>query len=162
MTRPFKCRRIKANPQVTYFKPRAIPVSILEEVNLTMDEFESIRLADLEGMYQAEAASKMKVSRQTFGNIINSAHKKIADAIINAKAIKIKGGVYKMPNQNQKKFKCRECKHDWEIPYGSGRPNECPSCKSQDIHRDPADRGWSRKSGDFCGRGKGRCGGQKQ
>ena len=64
----------------------------LEEVNLTLDELEAIRLADLGELYQEDAAKKMNVSRQTFGNIINSAHKKIADALLNAKALKIEGG----------------------------------------------------------------------
>jgi len=64
----------------------------LEEVNLTLDELEAIRLADLGGLYQEDAAKKMNVSRQTFGNIINLAHKKIADALLNAKALKIEGG----------------------------------------------------------------------
>ena len=65
----------------------------LEEVNLTLDELEAIRLADLTELYQEDAAKKMNISRQTFGNIINSAHKKIADALLNAKALKIEGGV---------------------------------------------------------------------
>jgi predicted DNA-binding protein (UPF0251 family) len=64
----------------------------LEEVNLTLDELEAIRLADLGELYQEDAAKKMNVSRQTFGNIVNSAHKKIADALLNAKALKIEGG----------------------------------------------------------------------
>ena len=64
----------------------------LEEINLTLDELEAIRLADFDGLYQEDAAKKMNISRQTFGNIINSAHKKIADALINAKALKIEGG----------------------------------------------------------------------
>ena len=64
----------------------------LEEVNLTLDELEAIRLADLTELYQEDAAKKMNISRQTFGNIINSAHKKIADVLLNAKALKIEGG----------------------------------------------------------------------
>ena len=64
----------------------------LEEVSLALDELEAIRLADLAGLYQEDAAKKMNISRQTFGNIINSAHKKIADALLNAKALKIEGG----------------------------------------------------------------------
>jgi predicted DNA-binding protein (UPF0251 family) len=94
MSRPFKCRHIGCEPGINYFKPRGIPLGELQEVVLTVDEFEALRLADLEGLYQQKAAKKMKVSRQTFGNIINSAHEKIADAIINGKAIKIEGGVY--------------------------------------------------------------------
>jgi predicted DNA-binding protein (UPF0251 family)/predicted Fe-Mo cluster-binding NifX family protein len=99
MPRPFKCRRVCCEPQVNYFKPRGIPVSQLEEVVLTIDEFEAVRLADLEGLYQEDAAKKMNVSRQTFGNIIESAHKKIADTIVNAKALKIKGGIVKMTQE---------------------------------------------------------------
>ena len=96
MPRPFRLRRVCCNPDANYFKPRGIPVDALEEVNLTMDELEAIRLADLEEMYQEDAAKKMDVSRQTFGNIITSAHKKIADTLVNSKALKIEGGVVKM------------------------------------------------------------------
>ena len=94
MPRPFKCRRVFGMPEADYFKPRGIPLSDLQEIGLTIDEFEAIRLADLEGLYQEEAARKMNVSRQTFGNIIASAHKKIADALVNGRALKISGGVY--------------------------------------------------------------------
>ena len=92
MPRPCRCRRIRCRPDTNYFKPRGIPLDALEEVNLTLDELEAIRLADLGDLYQEAAAKKMNVSRQTFGNIINSAHKKIADALLNAKALKIEGG----------------------------------------------------------------------
>ena len=92
MPRPFKCRRVCGTPGSDYFKPRGIPLSDLQEIGLTIDEFEAIRLADLGGLYQEEAAKKMAISRQTFGNIIASAHKKIADAIVNGKALKISGG----------------------------------------------------------------------
>jgi len=68
---------------------------MLEEVNLALDELEAMRLADWEGLYQENAAKKMGISRQTFGNIINSAHKKIADVLLHAKALKIEGGVVK-------------------------------------------------------------------
>jgi len=92
MPRPCRCRRIRCKPDTNYFKPRGIPLDMLEEVNLTLDELEAVRLADLEEMYQEDAAKKMNISRQTFGNIINSAHKKIADVLLNAKALKIEGG----------------------------------------------------------------------
>jgi uncharacterized protein len=95
MPRPCRCRRIRCNPDANYFKPRGIPLVNLEEVNLTLDELEAIRLADLEGLYQEDAAKKMNISRQTFGNIVNSAHKKTADALLNAKALKIEGGTVK-------------------------------------------------------------------
>ena len=92
MPRP-KCRRnICGFPDKNYFKPRGIPTVDLEEVVLTLDEFEAIRLADYEQLYQENAAAKMNISRQTFGRIIEAAHKKIADVLINGKALKIEGG----------------------------------------------------------------------
>src|SRR5210317_450610 len=142
MSRPFKCRQVGRKPDISYFKPRGIPVANLEEVILTVDEFESVRLADLEGMYQDDAAEKMNISRQTFGNIVKSARKKIAEALVNSKAIKIDGGIYQM--EGMRKFKCCECEHPWEVAYGLGRPPECPKCQSSIIHRDREDCGNAR------------------
>jgi len=92
MPRPRHCRRVSQLPLATYYKPRGIPLSVLEEIILTVDEFEAIRLTDLEGLYQAQAAEKMSISRQTLGRILESAHRKIADALVNGKALLIKGG----------------------------------------------------------------------
>ena len=91
MPRPFKCRHIGCKPRVCYFKPRGIPLTALGEVVLTVDEFEAVRLADLEGMYQDDGAKKMKVSRQTFGNIVNAARNKIADALVHGKSLEMGG-----------------------------------------------------------------------
>jgi predicted DNA-binding protein (UPF0251 family) len=79
-------------PGTMYFKPRGIPITELEEVTLNLDELEALRLADLEGAYQEAAAGTMRISRQTFGNIIEAARRKTADAIVNGKALKIEGG----------------------------------------------------------------------
>ena len=92
MPRPKYPRHVCGIPDKNYFKPRGIPASDLEEVILTLDEYEAIRLADYEQLYQEEAAGKMNISRQTFGRIIEAAHKKIADVLLNGKALKIKGG----------------------------------------------------------------------
>ncbi len=92
MPRPRHCRRVAHLPQSNYYKPRGIPLSALQQVTLTVDELEAIRLADFEGMYQEDAAKKMNISRQTFGRIIESAHRKIADALTNGKALLIEGG----------------------------------------------------------------------
>jgi len=100
MPRPFKCRFITTTPETDYFKPRGIPLNELEEVVLTLDEFEAVRLADLDGLYQEEAAQHMNISRQTFGNIIESAHKKIAQALVNGLALRINGGNFEMKNKN--------------------------------------------------------------
>ncbi len=92
MPRPKCNRQICGLPDKNYFKPRGIPSVDLEEVVLNLDEFEAVRLADYEQLYQEEAAGRMNISRQTFGRIIEAAHKKIADVLINAKALKIEGG----------------------------------------------------------------------
>jgi uncharacterized protein len=92
MPRPKRCRHISSTPGSSYFKPRGIPLIALEEVVLDADEFEAIRLADLEGFYQELAAEKMGVSRQTFGRIIESAHRKVAESLVKGKALKIEGG----------------------------------------------------------------------
>jgi predicted DNA-binding protein (UPF0251 family) len=132
MSRPFKCRHIGCEPGSTYFKPRGIPLAELKEVVLTVDEFEALRLSDLKGLYQEDAAKKMKISRQTFGNIICSARGKIADAIINGKAIKIEGGAY--TRTGMRTFICDACAHEWELGYGTGRPRECPKCRNNNIY----------------------------
>lgn len=89
MPRPCKRRKICLDLRATYFKPRGIPMTALDEVVLEVDEMEAVRLADLDGLYQEDAAKKMKISRQTFGNIITRAHAKIAEALIRGKALKI-------------------------------------------------------------------------
>jgi predicted DNA-binding protein (UPF0251 family) len=96
MPRPRHCRRVGQLPQSTYYKPRGVPLSVLQRVALTVDELEAIRLADLQGLYQEQAAEKMNISRQTFGRILESAHKKIADALVNAKALSIEGGPFEL------------------------------------------------------------------
>jgi predicted DNA-binding protein (UPF0251 family) len=96
MPRPRIIRRVLFEPNINYFKPAGVPLSGLAEIVLTVDEFEAVRLKDLEGMEQEEAASKMKISQPTFHRLILSARKKIADAIVNGKAIRIEGGHYKM------------------------------------------------------------------
>jgi len=95
-----KCfRHIGLESESIFYKPAGIPLRLMDEVILEPDEYEAIRLADLEGIYQEQAAQLMKISRQTFGRIINTAHQKIADALINRKAIKIMGTDTQIPNQ---------------------------------------------------------------
>ncbi len=92
MPRPRHCRRVAMLPHVAYYKPRGVPLSMLQCIELAVDELEAIRLADLEGLYQEQAAQRMNVSRQTFGRILEAAHKKVADALVHGKALSIAGG----------------------------------------------------------------------
>jgi len=97
MSRPQKSRRVAFIPGVTFFKPAGIPMKVLEEIQLTVEEVEAIRLKDLEGLEQEEGADKMNISRPTFQRILASARQKVADALLNGKAIRIEGGNFEMP-----------------------------------------------------------------
>lgn len=134
MVRPQKNRMIAFNPEVSYFKPRGIPMMKLNEVRLTVDEREAIRLADLLGLSHEQAGKKMGVSRATFGRIVQRGRKAIADALINGKAINIEGGNYKMI-EIPRIFHCSKCNKNWEEPRGTGRPRCCPVCKEEDFYR---------------------------
>ena len=90
MVRPLKPRRVLFDPDVVYFKPRAVPLSVLEEVDLSIDELEALRLCDYKNLEQTEAAKKMKISQSTLQRILTSARKKVAEALIEGKAIKIR------------------------------------------------------------------------
>jgi len=94
--RPKKTRWVKCAPGERCFKPQCKPLSKCEEVYLSIDEFEAVRLACLEELEQVDAAKLMKISRSTFSRILASAHKKIADGLVNIKAIRIEGGCCKV------------------------------------------------------------------
>ena len=94
--RPKKIRWIKCAPVERCFRTICKPLSKLRSVNLTLDEFEAVRLADLEGLRQVDAAKRMRISRPTFSRIIASAHRKIADGLVNIKTIRIEGGCCKI------------------------------------------------------------------
>jgi len=136
MPRPTKCRKIDYRPETTFFKPAGIPVHDLEVVTLSLDELEALRLGDYEGLYHEDAARKMEISRQTFGNIIEAARKKTADALINGKALKIEGGTV---TPVERSFTCLDCMNNWKIETGTGHPGKCPTCGSESIKR--SDRG---------------------
>lgn len=108
-------------------------MSLLEEVLLTIDEYEALRLADLEAFSQEEAASKMRISRATFGRIIEKARQALVDAIVNGKAIRIEGGNYRMGKMFE--FQCRSCNQSWQFSSAAAEQQDCPRCKR---------RGWSR------------------
>jgi len=96
MPRPCCFRRIGFRPCANFFKPAGIPVHQLEQVTLAPDEVEALRLADLNGLYQEQAAKQMKISRATFARIVETARRKVADALIHGKALRLEGGIVKM------------------------------------------------------------------
>lgn len=137
MVRPRKIKLVEFEPDVTYFKPRAVPLKDLEEVSLTLDELETLRLSNLEKLSQLDAAAKMQVHQSTFQRTLARAREKITDALVNGKAIKIRGGEYKMPGR------------DGTGPMGPGR--------GMGIGRGAGPgRGMGRGMGQGIGRGAGR------
>ena len=130
MVRPKKCRFVRNMPKTLFYKPRAIPMADLELVKLNVEELEAIRLKDKRNLNQEECAKKMEVSRTTFHRIYKSAKEKIADFLVNGKALKIEGGMFVT---NLRVFKCNECSHTWKRKHGKGRPMKCPKCESNDI-----------------------------
>ncbi len=134
MARPKKRRKVAVHPSVSYFKPRGIPMMDLEEVQLTIDEREALRLADMDDLSHEEAGRRMGVSRATFGRIIQRARRVLADALINGKAIRIEGGSYRIVSE-ERIFVCNGCCKRWREPPGTGRPAGCPQCGGDDFHR---------------------------
>lgn len=109
----------------------------LEAVALSVDELEALRLADLEGLYHDGAARRMGVSRATFGRIVETARRKVAEALVGGKALKIGGGAVAWAGMRH--FECGSCRHSWSLRLGTGRPEACPSCGADAFHR--TDRG---------------------
>jgi len=159
MPRPVSCRRVGGPPGFVLFKPAGVPSSRLTELVLGIDELEAIRLADVEGLYQEQAAKRMKVSRQTFGRIVSSARGKVAQALVQGMSVRIEGGEIEMAGRRT--FQCSKCKHEWQESFGTGRPDSCPECGSKDFARTDSLRGAGGGPGTgggrrgTCGRGQG-------
>ena len=128
MARPKKNRKIRCAPAAYYFKPRGIPMADLQEVILEVDELEALRLGDMLNYSHEEAALKMKVSRATFGRIVNKARQKIAEGMINGKAIRISED---LPSQIKSKldYTCKSCGYKTKLKRRNQIIN-CPKCKS--------------------------------
>ncbi|MFC1947817.1 DUF134 domain-containing protein [Chloroflexota bacterium] len=132
MSRPRKCRRVENLPGTTYFKPAGIPMRVLEDVHLTVDEVEALRLKEIEELDQETGAERMGISRPTFQRILASARKKMADAVLNGKAIRIEGGIFAMANSMYGCFNG----HEWNVPFEeitSTPPELCPTCDTPRI-----------------------------
>lgn len=139
MVRPRKIKRVHYEPDCKYFKPRAIPLSELLEVEITIDELETLRLTNIEKLSQMEAAKKMNVHQSTFQRTLVRAREKITDALVNGKAIKIKGGEYTMPGGDGS----GPAGFGRGVRRGLGRGGQfagpggvcvCPSCGHEETH----------------------------
>jgi predicted DNA-binding protein (UPF0251 family) len=136
-------------PEVSLFTPVGVPPDFLKEICLSIEEAEAIRLRDMEGLEQEECAQRMRISRPTFHRVLENARRKIAEALINGKAIRIKGGNFEMA---ARRFKCDNDGHEWEMCFDemvAGSPSVCPQCNSPNIQPvyPPGlrGRGWGRR-----------------
>lgn len=133
MSRPIRKRRLGFIPHNRYFCPDILCGDGYDEVIIKHEELESIRLTDLERKEQTEAAQLMEISRGTYQRILVSAHKKIADALVNGRGIKVEGGNYVL---NNCLAHCENCNFNWEAPCNelySENSGECPKCGSVEI-----------------------------
>ncbi|MHA1794168.1 MAG: DUF134 domain-containing protein [Promethearchaeota archaeon] len=134
MPRPRKMKFIHGPPipeNRTVFKPLGIPMRSLEVNVISIVEFEAIRLIDGEERSQIEAAELMGISQPTISRILKTGRKKIADAIIRGKAIKIEGGDYKFAFNG---YGCANCNYEWKVDgQGYTAPERCPNCNSEKI-----------------------------
>jgi len=127
-----KWRRVAFMPEITYFKPAGIPLRALEEVCLSVEEVEAIRLKDMEGLEQEACAQQMNISRPTFHRVLGAARQKIADALLNGKAVRIEGGNFEMATR---RFRCLNG-HEWDVPFEvmvTVPPQFCPTCNTSSI-----------------------------
>ena len=145
MGRTPKWRRVTFIPEITYFKPVGSHLTIPEEVNLSIEEAEAIHLNDLKGLVQEECAQRMSISRPTFHRVLVSARSKLADALLNGKAIRIEGGNFEMAIR---RFHCLNG-HEWDVPFETlivAPPQFCPTCNTPNIlSLQPHALGWGRK-----------------
>jgi predicted DNA-binding protein (UPF0251 family) len=137
-------RKVGFLPQVTYFKPAGVALTNLEEERITVEEAEAVRLKDLEELELEDCAQRMNISRTTFSRILNSARKKIADALLSGKAIRIEGGKFKMA---VRRFRCVNG-HEWDVSFEAmikESPRFCLTCNTQHIFPLwPYEMGWKK------------------
>lgn len=118
-------------------------MSNLDKITLTLDEFEAIRLVDVENLKQQEAASSLGVSQATLSRILAEARNKIGKVLINGMALQMEGfqldlddeGIMSNYHFIKRHFKCNDCSKQWKLPFGTGRAFSCPDCKSHSIIR---------------------------
>jgi uncharacterized protein len=140
--RPRCPRRIETEPTVSFFKPRGVSLKELEVVILSFEELEVVRLLDLEGMDQEQAAAKMGISRRALWEDLQNARRKIVEALVEGKAIEINGGNYVVAKHVR--YTCHGCTADWQAPIETGYPKRCPKCGNKEIQKDPDVRGSAR------------------
>ncbi len=152
--RPRRHRRIYNKPASRVFSTVGGMNDDLLPIILSLDEYEAIRLADLENMYQSDAAECMNISRQTFGRILKDAHKKVADHLVFGNSLVIKGGSVDF---EETEIECDSCGHTWQSMPERAEDLECPECHSHNIIHEFLNHIHNRHAqiGNHCNNGKG-------
>lgn len=145
VARPTKWRRIEQMPVCRLFAPTGGEDGSKGEISIKVEELEAIRLKDLEGLEQEDCAERMQVSRPTYQRILLSAREKVADCLVNGKALRIEGGNY---TRNICPARCLDRGKEWQASYenlgsGEGGGVSCPSCHSGNVS-------CFRRGGPFC------------
>jgi predicted DNA-binding protein (UPF0251 family) len=125
MPRPRKCKRVCSLPENNLFGPINGIDADREIIVMTVDEYETIRLIDLEGMNQEECAERMNAARTTIQRMYYDARKKLAESLVYGKRLQIEGGDYKLCSDEESSFKCEGC-----------CKNKCFKRKSRDLESD--------------------------
>jgi len=112
MPRPIKCRRVCCLPESNLYGPLNDLNFDKEIMYMSVEEYETIRLIDLEGLTQEECAEKMQVARATVQSIYKIARKKIAESFVNGIILKIEGGDYKLYSEGEKVRGCERCRRN--------------------------------------------------
>ncbi len=123
-------RRVHQEPPVSVFKPAGIPARDLDEILITVDEFEAIRLADFEGMSQREASVTMQISQPTFNRVLSSARSKIAKGLVQGDVLRIEGGRYLLEDGTGVLL-CVAC--GYTLDMKSDDRSSCPKCNSTNL-----------------------------
>ncbi|MGC9516506.1 MAG: DUF134 domain-containing protein [Methanomicrobiales archaeon] len=130
MPRPRRFRKIFSEPTVRCFKPDVdYEVDDLEPIEISLEEFESLRLKDYQNIKQKKAAEIMGISQPTFHRTLNSAREKVSKALVEGKIITIKGGDY---ITDKIRYKCKTCGFEWYSP--EKKYDKCPDCGSEEIY----------------------------
>lgn len=129
MPRPKNNRIVYEPPSYTEFKPAGVSIKSLEKIQLSLDEFETIRLADMLGMSHEEAANEMGISRSTFSRLIVKSRKKIANFFFHGKLLSVTGGNIHFRKNT---IKCPNCGHMFKIDIGTTM-SACPECSSKNL-----------------------------
>ena len=126
-----KIRKIYSFPPYSLYKPPRIPLSDLEKITITLEEFEALKLVDYENLPQREAAISMNVSQATFNRVLKNARTKIVSVLVLGQVLVLEGGNNILPCRI---FRCTICSYQWS-PNEEGPPKFCPACNSDSIVR---------------------------